>query len=127
MSDGQTAGELVTRSVRFSGKHLFVNLEAPKGTLTADVLDENGKVIEPFSMANCLSAGGDGTKLKVSWKGADGLNDLAGRTVRFRFRLTHGRLYAFWVSPGDGGESLGYVAAGGPGFEGPTDSSRAAR
>ncbi len=126
LDGGETAGELVTRPVRFTGKRLFVNLDAPKGTRTAEALDENGKVIEPCSTANCIPASGEGTKMKVSWKGAEGLNDLAGRIVRFRFRLTNGRLYSFWVSPGDGGESMGYVAAGGPGFSGPTDSPRSA-
>ena len=47
---------------------------------------------------------------------------LAGQTVRFRFHLTRGRLYAFWVSPSPNGASHGYVAAGGPGFTGPVDT-----
>jgi hypothetical protein len=33
-----------------------------------------------------------------------------------------GSLYAFWVSPESTGASHGYVAAGGPGFTGPTDT-----
>ena len=36
--------------------------------------------------------------------------------------LRGGRLYAFWVSPAASGASHGYVAAGGPGFKGPTDT-----
>jgi hypothetical protein len=36
--------------------------------------------------------------------------------VRFRFTLTNGKLYAFWVSPETTGASHGYVAAGGPGI-----------
>ena len=47
---------------------------------------------------------------------------LAGRPVRLRFFLRRGRLYAFWVSPSSSGASLGRVAAGGPGFTGPTDT-----
>ena len=39
-----------------------------------------------------------------------------------RFTLRRGRLYAFWVSPERSGASHGYVAAGGPGFTGPTDT-----
>jgi hypothetical protein len=42
--------------------------------------------------------------------------------VRFRFYLTEGDLYAFWVSPDESGASHGYVAAGGPGLTGPTDT-----
>ena len=64
---------------------------------------------------------GDGTKLPVTWSGAE-LSALAGQTVRFRFSLSKGRLYAFWVSRWPTGESGGYVAAGGPGFSGPADT-----
>ena len=52
----------------------------------------------------------------------DWFSRLAGQPVRFRFHLTNGRLYAFWVSPAATGASHGYVAAGGPGFLGPTDT-----
>ncbi len=55
-------------------------------------------------------------------KGSADLGFLAGRDVRFRFELTKGQLYAFWVSPSESGASQGYVAAGGPGFVGPTDT-----
>ena len=36
--------------------------------------------------------------------------------MKFRFYLTNGQLYSFWVSPDLTGASDGYVAAGGPGF-----------
>jgi len=39
-----------------------------------------------------------------------------------RFHLRNGSLYAFWVSRDPSGASDGYVAAGGPGFTGPTDT-----
>ena len=48
---------------------------------------------------------------------------MSGRPVRFRFQLTNGSLYAFWVSPDATGASHGYVAAGGPGFTGPRDTT----
>jgi len=47
---------------------------------------------------------------------------LAGRPVRFRFHLTNGKLYSFWVSPNETGASQGYLAGGGPGFTGPSDT-----
>jgi len=46
---------------------------------------------------------------------------LAGEIVRFRFTMSRGRLYAFWVSPWPSGESRGFPAAGGPAFAGPID------
>ena len=115
-------GSLTTRPVRFTGKHLFVNADVQQGELRVEVLDRAGAVIAPFSSAACGPVRGNATKSAVSWTDAD-LGTLAGRDVRFRFSLTRGRLYAFWVSPRPSGESRGYPAAGGPGFSGPIDNA----
>ena len=113
---------LTTRPVRFSGKHMFVNSDADEGELRIEVLDENGQVIAPFNRDNCIPIQSDRTQQAVAWKGADDLSELAGKPVRFRFHLRRGRLYSFWVTPDKSGASHGYVAAGGPGFTGPTDT-----
>jgi len=114
------AGTLTTRPVRFSGKHLFVNGDFGQGQLRVEVLDTGGNVIAPFTAAACAPVAGNGTKMAVNWNAAS-LADLSGRVVRFRFTITKGRLFAFWVSAKPTGESGGYWSAGGPGFSGPTD------
>ena len=115
------AGTLTTRPVKFSGAHLFVNADLDQGELRVEVLDRAGNAIGDLTAANCVPVSGNGTKLSVTWKGAS-LPAVAGQEVRFRFSLTRGRLYAFWVSEEPSGESRGYPAAGGPGFTGPIDS-----
>jgi hypothetical protein len=122
MDGGREGGSLTTRPVRFAGCRLFVNVDAANGELAAEILDEQGNVIAPFSRANCARAAGDSTLQPVNWKGAADLSSLAGRIVRFRFHLRQGKLYAFWVSPDASGASGGYVAAGGQGLTGPTDT-----
>ena len=124
MDAGPSEGTLTTRPVRFSGKHkhLFVNADADEGALRIEVLDASGKVIAPFSRANCLPICADKTLQQVSWKGGADLSKLDGKPVRFRFYLKNSRLYAFWVSD-KSGASRGYVAAGGPGFAAPTDTT----
>jgi hypothetical protein len=122
MDAGETEGTLTTRPVRFGGKHLFVNVDAEAGELRVEVLEEGGQVIAPLTRANCVPIRADKTLQAVRWEGADDLAALAGKPVRFRFHLTNGRLYAFWVSPEASGASHGYVAAGGPGFTGPVDT-----
>lgn len=121
MDAGDSDGTLTTRPVRFRGKHLFVNADVNAGELRVEVLDERGKVIAPFSRANCVPIRADKTLQAVQWKGAKDLSALSGKTVKFRFHLKNGSLYAFWVSPDKSGASHGYVAAGGPGFTGLTD------
>jgi hypothetical protein len=116
------AGTLETRPVTFKGKHLFANLDAPVGKLKAEVLDAEGKTIEPFTLENSIPVSSDKAKLQLRWKGADDLASLRGQPVKFRFHLKRGALYAFWVSPDESGCSNGYVASGGPGFDGPRDT-----
>ena len=122
MDAGESGGTLTTRPVTFRGKHLFVNADAAAGELRAEVLDERGEVIAPFGAANCVPVRADKTRQGVTWKDAPDLGRVAGKTVQFRFHLTKGKLYAFWVSPEETGASHGYVAAGGPGFTGITDN-----
>ncbi len=114
-------GTITTRAVTFKGRHLFVNAACPKGELRAEVLDEKGEPLAPFTAAACEPIAADSTRVAIRWKGAADLSSLAGRAVKFRFHLANGDLYAFWVSPEATGASHGYVAAGGPGFTGPTD------
>jgi hypothetical protein len=126
--DAESApGTLTTRPVTFQGRHPFVNVDAPGGELRMEVLDASGAVVEPFTRDNCLPVTGDGTRRPISWRGAPDLAALAGQPVRFRFSLTRGKLYAFWVSPDRSGASHGYVAAGGPGFTGARDTGPADR
>jgi hypothetical protein len=122
---GPEGGTLTTRPVRFRGKHLFVNLEAPDGELRVEVLDEQGRPIAPFDREHCQPVRGDGTKHAVRWDGAADLSPVAGKPVRFRFYLTRGSLYAFWVTPDAGGASYGYLAGGGPGYAGTADVPKA--
>jgi hypothetical protein len=119
---GEEPGTLTTRTITFQGKYPFVNVDAKAGQLRMEVLDAGGKVIAPFAMANCLPVRADSTRQPVQWQGAADLSSLSGKQVRFRFELRRGRLYSFWVSPALSGASYGYLAAGGPGFTGPTDT-----
>ena len=122
MEAGAAAGTLTTRPVTFSGSRVFVNAAAKGGDLRVEILDDTGDPIEPYTLANCLPVTTDGTLETVTWNGSDEVSALRGRTVRFRFVLRQAALYAFWVSRDATGRSDGYVAGGGPGFTGMTDT-----
>jgi predicted neuraminidase len=107
------SGELTTRAVKFKGKHLFVNVN---GEVRVEVLDEAGKVLRSSKVVS-----GDQTKLKVEWSDGSDLLEVVGQNVKFRFHLTEGSLYAFWVTSDENGASGGYVGAGGPAFNGVRD------
>lgn len=118
-----TAGTLTTRQIKSdSPNFLFVIVDCPEGSLTAEILDADGNILPGFSASECEGVRADSTIARLSWKNADGTEaDLASaigtnRPFRIRFHLTSGKLYAFWLAPSVKGESRGYVGAGGPGY-----------
>ena len=90
--------------------------------MRAEVLDENGNVLQPFSLQNSSVVSVDSTMQGLTWSGVGDLSAAANRPVKIRFYLTNGSLYSFWITADPNGASYGYVAAGGPGFWGPTDT-----
>jgi hypothetical protein len=117
-------GELTTKPVVFSGRHLFVNAAAPAGEIRVELLDANGGVLQSYGRRDCAPVKGDKTKQMVRWSNGD-IGSLAGKRVKFRFVVTNAELYSFWVSPETSGASNGYVGAGGPGFTGYRDTTGA--
>lgn len=123
MDAGKRTGSLTTRPVVFDGAELFINAQTSgSGSLRAEVRELDGTPIMPFTLANSISFSGDKTLAQMSWKGGKSLADLDGRPVRLHFELEDGSLYSFWVSKDASGRSDGYVAGGGPGYTGATDT-----
>ena len=110
---GRDGGAVTTRALRFTGKQLFVNLAAADGELRAEILNQTGEIIEPFTLDNCHPLSGDATALAVQWRGASDLSQLSGQAVRIRFSLKNASLFSFWVSSDENSASNGFSAAGG--------------
>jgi hypothetical protein len=104
---------VVTRPLTFRGGYLFVNADAA-GELRVEILDARGRLIAPYSAAQCEPVRGDATKHLVRWRPPARLRELSGETVRFRFVLSRARLFSFWIADSEAGRSRGYAAAGGP-------------
>jgi hypothetical protein len=115
-------GSLLTRLIKFSGKYLFVNVEAKRGSLTVEICGSDGKPLQGFTREDCLPIIEDSTKCLVKWKHSESFYELSGKEVRMKFYLNHSRIYAFWVSQNYNGTSGGATAAGGPGFSGYWDT-----
>lgn len=123
MNADAAGGTLTTRPLVFHGKYLFVNVASTNGELRAEILDGDGRRIFPFTYSQCVPLCCDKTRQLVCWGQQNDISSLAGKPIRFRFYLKNGQLFSFWVSPVLSGASHGYVAAGGPGFIGPTDTT----
>ena len=122
MEAGDEEERLTTRPIQFTGKHLFVNVDAPDGELRAEVLDLDHERVRNYTRDDCVPIQTDSTCVRVEWKHGGDLSEFAGKPIRLRFHLRNGGIYAFWVSPDESGASHGYLAAGGPGFTEPTDT-----
>ena len=122
MDAGEQPAELLTRPVRFSGRCLFVNADLAQGEVLAEIVDESGEPISPYTLENCRLLSTDSTIQQITWRSDNDLASVKNKSVRFRFRMKNGSLFAFWVSRDESGCSDGYVAAGGPGYTGPIDT-----
>ena len=119
MRAGNKEGFLTTEKLSFDGKYFFVNadVKAKGAQLKVELLDADGNPIPGFTKRDCVvMRGADKTKQLITWKGKQDLTELKGRTIRAKFYLTRGDLYAFWISPWTSGESRGYTGGGGPGL-----------
>lgn len=114
------SGDMTTKPLIFSGKHLFANVDSRGGSMRVAVLDQEGHVIPGFDLDDCEAIERNDVTCPVRWRAAD-LASLAGRPVRLRFALQNAHLYSFWVSRLPTGQSDGYLGAGGPGYAGVVD------
>jgi hypothetical protein len=112
---------VITRPVRFSGTHTFINADVT-GSIRVEMLDREGATIKGFEADRCIPIAGNNTRHAVNWTNGAAIATLAGSIVRFKFVLDRAHLYAFWVSRSAKGQSGGYLAAGGPGYAGVVDA-----
>lgn len=108
-------GELVTEPLKFTGEYLYLNA-CVRGTLHVELLDEGGNVVSGFSKDESVPFTGDATNVRMTWRNRSSLAELKGKTLRVKFYMTDGDLYAFWISQFEDGRSYGYTAGGGPGL-----------
>jgi hypothetical protein len=96
--DAAKTGWAVTKPLTFAGRHLELNLVATGGARVA-ILDQDGKPLLGFDIADCRPIKGDSLRHRVIWKGGD-LASLQGKTVRLRLKLEDAKLYALqFVGP----------------------------
>ena len=96
-----SGGELLTKPLKFGAAdgsekvELVINYAtSTPGAVRCEILDEIGKPIEGFSLAECDEIVGDEIERVVSWKGRTDLKDVAGKPVRLRFAMKAADLYS---------------------------------
>lgn len=93
--NAEAAGDMLTKKLQFFGNTLQLNYAAQEGgSLQVEILDEQGKPLPGFALADCPPLTGNEISQTVTWKAGSDLSALAGKTVQLRFALKQADLYA---------------------------------
>jgi len=99
---GADPGEMLTRTLRFSGAALTVNYATSAGgRLRIEIQEAHGQPLPGFSLADCRELVGDSIDAPVFWRDGYDVASLAGRSVRLRFVLQDADLFAIRFRPGE--------------------------
>ena len=91
-------GVMITRPFELAGDQLLVNVEAPEGDISVEILNREGEPIPGFTREDAPPFQGvDELRLSVSWQEKKDLGSLKGRVIRLKFYLREARLYAFQI------------------------------
>ena len=96
-SGERESGEAVTRSLRFSGSKLYVNMQvagAGPGDLKAEILDPAYFPVPGHTFTDADSLTTTGLDNVVTWNGSPDISRLAGRPVKLRFYLKNTKLFS---------------------------------
>ena len=88
---GDKPGTLVTKTFVTRGLSLYVNIDSADGSIVAEVLDPEGRVL---AVSKPISE--NEPRCRIAWGEGD-LADVAGQTIRLRFQLRNTRLFSFWL------------------------------
>ena len=103
VSARESAGELLTKPLTFSGNRLVLNYATQSGgSIRVELQEADGKVCHGYELGNCRVSVGDVIEQVVSWKNANDLSQLAGQAIRLRFRLKDADLYSFQFVASEG-------------------------
>ena len=96
LKGGIEPGRVTTKPLEIDGRELRANIDAWSGQVRAEVLDASEeKPLPGFSLDDSIPVSTDDIDVALGWKNQE-LSALQGRTVRLRFSLLRGELYAFW-------------------------------
>ncbi|MBQ8758582.1 MAG: hypothetical protein IJZ20_02720, partial [Clostridia bacterium] len=93
--DSESEGVITTRPFTFDGESLYINANASEGTLYAELLDQNGNVIDGFGKENCAVITTDSVRHPVFWNGSADVSSLSGEEISLRIYSENTEIYSF--------------------------------
>lgn len=88
-------GELITKTLTFSGKELEINYStSAAGQMRVELQDADGKALPGFALDDCEPIWGDHIARIVKWKSGANLSAHAGKPVKLRFEMSDADLFS---------------------------------
>ena len=88
-------GELVTKPLTFSGRHLEINYStSAAGQMRVELQDAGGKPLSGFTLDDCEPIWGDHIARIVKWKSGTDVGAFSGKPVRLRFEMSDADLFS---------------------------------
>jgi hypothetical protein len=99
LKGGVEWGSVLSKAIRVEGRELRLNLDAWRGQVKVEILDAGEERVLPgFGLEDCLPLSVDHLDEPVRWRDGRDLSSLQGRSVRLRFSILRGELYAYWFA-----------------------------
>jgi hypothetical protein len=88
-------GELVTKPLTFSGRHLYLNVAtSAAGEIRVELQRPDGRAFEGYTLEESQPFYGDALEQPIRWAQGSDVGPLAGHSVRVRYALRDADLYA---------------------------------
>ena len=90
-------GEVVTRSMRPSGKKLILNMqiaEGRNGEVKVEIMDPAHWPVSGFALGDADPLTKSGLDITATWKGSDNIGSVAGKPIKLRISLKNAQLFS---------------------------------
>ena len=91
-----SAGGEVKVACAVQGSELHVNASAASGSLTVELVTEDGQPIEGFEASQCLPLSEDTLDAAIRWRDDPSLAQLQGKPVTISITLTNAGIFSLW-------------------------------
>jgi len=88
-------GEMLTKPILVTGKHLVLNNStSANGSIYVELQTADGEPIPGYTLKECKLMVGDSLERTVEWATTDDLSSLAGQAVLIRFVMNDADIFA---------------------------------
>ena len=92
---GDVPGDLITKSLKWTGGRLFLNVDGSKGSVEVTICNVGGRPIKGFSRNDAVPIQVDGVRVPVEFNGDASLASLRGQELRLRIYARRATVFGF--------------------------------